>query len=81
MDSRGTIYQFSAPQLWRNFDYDELYPGYEEVRAYFDHVDAELGLRVQLETGSQRVERLQHFEPLLRLRRDRAVCGECCWRE
>ena len=45
VDSRGTIYQFSAPQLWRNFDYDELYPGYEEVRAYFDHVDAELGLR------------------------------------
>ncbi len=45
VDSRGTIYQFSAPQLWRTFDYDELYPGYEQVRAYFDHVDAELGLR------------------------------------
>ncbi|MGK2880640.1 MAG: flavin-containing monooxygenase [Mycobacterium sp.] len=45
VDSRGTIYQFSAPQLWRKFDYDELYPGYREVRAYFDHVDAELGLR------------------------------------
>ena len=45
VDSQGAIYQFSAAQLWRGFDYDELYPGYEQVRAYFDHVDAELGLR------------------------------------
>jgi cation diffusion facilitator CzcD-associated flavoprotein CzcO len=45
VDSQGAIYQFSAAQLWRGFDYDELYPGYEQVRAYFNHVDAELGLR------------------------------------
>lgn len=45
VDSQGSIYQFSAAQLWREFDYDELYPGYEQVRAYFDHVDAVLGLR------------------------------------
>ncbi|MCE5290481.1 MAG: hypothetical protein LLG14_14745 [Nocardiaceae bacterium] len=46
MDSQGAICHFSAAQLWRGFDDDEPdYPGYEQVRAYFDHVDAKLGLR------------------------------------
>lgn len=54
VDSQGTIYQFSAPQLWRGFDYDELYPGCEQVRDYFNHVDAEFSLRQDI-----------HFETLV----------------
>ena len=31
-------------QLWRDWDYSELYPSWEEVRAYFHHVDKKLDL-------------------------------------
>jgi cyclohexanone monooxygenase len=44
VDTHGPLYQFSHPELWRDFDYDELYPGYDQVRAYFEHVDAKLDL-------------------------------------
>jgi cyclohexanone monooxygenase len=45
VDTHGPLYQFSSPRLWHGFDYDELYPGYDQVRSYFEHVDARLGLR------------------------------------
>jgi len=44
VDTHGPHYQFGHPDLWRGFDYDELYPGYDQVRAYFNHVDATFGL-------------------------------------
>lgn len=39
VDSHCSIYQFSAPELWRDWEWSEKYPGFEEMRAYFDHVD------------------------------------------
>lgn len=44
VDTQGPLYQFSSEKLWRGWDYDELYPAYNEVRAYFDHVDKTLDL-------------------------------------
>jgi cyclohexanone monooxygenase len=34
----------SSEELWRDWNYSELYPSWEEVRAYFHHVDKKLDL-------------------------------------
>jgi cation diffusion facilitator CzcD-associated flavoprotein CzcO len=44
VDSYGPLYQFSNEELWRDWNYSELYPSWEELRAYFHHVDKKLGL-------------------------------------
>ncbi len=44
VDTHGPLYQFSSEKLWKGWDYEELYPAYTEVRAYFDHVDETLDL-------------------------------------
>jgi cyclohexanone monooxygenase len=44
VDSYGPLYQFSSEELWRDWNYSELYPSWEELRAYFHHVDKKLGL-------------------------------------
>ncbi|HEY9417305.1 MAG TPA: NAD(P)/FAD-dependent oxidoreductase [Pseudonocardia sp.] len=45
VDTHGPLYQFSSEKLWKGWDYEELYPAYNEVRAYFEHVDERLDLR------------------------------------
>ena len=44
VDTYGPLYQFSSAELWRDWNYSELYPSWEELRAYFRHVDKKLGL-------------------------------------
>jgi cation diffusion facilitator CzcD-associated flavoprotein CzcO len=44
VDTYGPLYQFSSEELWRDWNYSELYPSWEELRAYFRHVDEKLGL-------------------------------------
>jgi cation diffusion facilitator CzcD-associated flavoprotein CzcO len=44
VDSYGPLYQFSGEELWRDWNYSELYPSWEELRGYFHHVDKKLGL-------------------------------------
>src|SRR6266436_5091115 len=44
VDTYGPLYQFSGEELWRDWNYSELYPSWEELRAYFRHVDKKLGL-------------------------------------
>jgi cation diffusion facilitator CzcD-associated flavoprotein CzcO len=44
VDTYGPLYQFSGAELWRDWNYSELYPSWEELRAYFGHVDKKLGL-------------------------------------
>ena len=39
VDSYVPLYQFSSEELWRDWNYSELYPSWEELRAYFHHVD------------------------------------------
>lgn len=43
-DTHGPLYQFSREELWRDWDFDELYPSWDKLRAYFHHVDEKLGL-------------------------------------
>ena len=33
-----------SEELWRDWNYSELYPSWEELREYFRHVDKKLGL-------------------------------------
>jgi cyclohexanone monooxygenase len=44
VDTYGPLYQFSSEELWRDWNFSELYPSWEELRAYFHHVDKKLGL-------------------------------------
>jgi len=44
VDSYAPLYQFSSEELWRDWNYSELYPAWEELRAYFRYVDKKLGL-------------------------------------
>lgn len=39
VDSHCAIYQFSDPELWKSWNWTEKYPGFQEMRAYFAHVD------------------------------------------
>jgi len=43
-DTYGPLYQFSMEELWQDWDFDELYPSWEKIREYFQHVDRKLGL-------------------------------------
>jgi cation diffusion facilitator CzcD-associated flavoprotein CzcO len=44
VDSSGPIYQYSRDDLWRKWEFSELYPSWQEIRAYFHYVDEKLGL-------------------------------------
>jgi cation diffusion facilitator CzcD-associated flavoprotein CzcO len=44
VDSAGPIYQYSRDDLWRKWQFSELYPSWQELRAYFRYVDETLDL-------------------------------------
>jgi cation diffusion facilitator CzcD-associated flavoprotein CzcO len=44
VDSPGPIYQYSRGDVWRTWQFSELYPSWQELRDYFRHVDEKLGL-------------------------------------
>ena len=44
VDTTCNIYQFSRESLWREWDWSERFPGFEEMRAYFEFVDQKLDL-------------------------------------
>jgi cation diffusion facilitator CzcD-associated flavoprotein CzcO len=44
VDSPGPIYQYSRDDMWRKWQFSELYPSWQELRDYFRYVDERLGL-------------------------------------
>ena len=44
VDFPGPIYQYSRDDLWRNWQFSELYPSWQELRDYFRYVDEKLDL-------------------------------------
>ncbi|MHA6794328.1 flavin-containing monooxygenase [Pseudonocardia bannensis] len=44
VDTNAPIYQYSREDLWRDWNFSELYPGWDEVRQYFRYVDEKLDL-------------------------------------
>ncbi len=44
VDTDGPIYQYSMPELWKEWNWSERFPDWKEMRAYFNFVDQELNL-------------------------------------
>jgi cation diffusion facilitator CzcD-associated flavoprotein CzcO len=44
VDSPGPVYQYSRDDLWRKWQFSELYPSWQELREYFRYVDEKLDL-------------------------------------
>ncbi|PYH96651.1 FAD/NAD(P)-binding domain-containing protein [Aspergillus ellipticus CBS 707.79] len=61
VDSQVPQYQFSFPETWANWTWTTDYPSYEELRAYFDHVESVLDLKKDCAFGTVVVG--AEFEP------------------
>lgn len=44
VDSHVPNYEYSIESVWRDWNWSERFPGYQELRAYFEHVDQVLDL-------------------------------------
>jgi cyclohexanone monooxygenase len=44
VDTEGPLYQFAYKDLWKNWEWRQLYPGWSEVREYFAYVDRTLDI-------------------------------------
>jgi len=49
VDSDIPVYEYSMPEIWKDWTWTEKYPGWEELRRYFDHVDKILDVRKDVE--------------------------------
>jgi cation diffusion facilitator CzcD-associated flavoprotein CzcO len=45
VDSQYPIYAYSIPEVYKTWTWTEEYPGLEELRRYFTHVDKQLDLK------------------------------------
>lgn len=45
VDSAVPEYEFSWPEVWKTWSWSTNYPDYQELRAYFDHVDKVLDIK------------------------------------
>ncbi|KAK7955351.1 hypothetical protein PG988_016045 [Apiospora saccharicola] len=45
VDSEVPEYEFSWPEVWKTWDWTSNYPKYQDLRAYFDHVDKVIGVK------------------------------------
>ncbi|ERF72122.1 hypothetical protein EPUS_02913 [Endocarpon pusillum Z07020] len=45
VDSQVPIYEYSMPEVWKDWTWSEAYPGSDELRAYFKHVDKVLDIK------------------------------------
>lgn len=53
VDSQVPLYEFSLPELWRDWTWTERYPGWRELRAYFRHVCDRLALWSHMTMGTR----------------------------
>lgn len=44
VDSHIPLYEYSIEKVWKDWTWSEKYPGYEELRQYFKHVDKTLDI-------------------------------------
>ncbi len=62
VDSHVPNYEYSYPELWRDWTWTERFPGGEELRAYFRHMDERFGLSRDISYGA-RVSAARFDEP------------------
>ena len=53
VDSHVPNYEFSLPELWRDWSWTERFPDWNELRRYFKHVDDKLDLSRDVEFGTR----------------------------
>ncbi len=51
VDTTCPLYQFSREDLWRDWTYSEMFPAWNEIRAYFQYVDERLELSKDCRLG------------------------------
>ncbi|KAL5001561.1 hypothetical protein BDV10DRAFT_198942 [Aspergillus recurvatus] len=51
VDTEGSIYQLSIPEVWETWSFSEKYPSADELRGYFAHVESVLGIKKDVEFG------------------------------
>lgn len=56
VDSDAPIYQFSDPELWKDWNYDERFPDHHQLRKYFKYVDSKLDLRKDAQFNTKILE-------------------------
>ena len=56
VDSHVPNYEFSLPELWQDWNWSERYPGWEELRRYFQYVDTKLQLSRDIEFNRRVVD-------------------------
>ncbi|KAG7088773.1 hypothetical protein E1B28_012739 [Marasmius oreades] len=61
VDSPVPVYEYSMEDLWKEWNWTEQFPGWEELRAYFRFVDEKLGLKKDI-TFNARVVRAEWSE-------------------
>ncbi|MGG6498369.1 UNVERIFIED_CONTAM: cyclopentanone 1,2-monooxygenase, partial [Bacteroidetes bacterium 56_B9] len=44
VDSEMPYYSLSIPEVWKTWNWKERFPGHDELKAYFRHVDKTLDL-------------------------------------
>lgn len=45
VDTKVPLYEFSNDNVWRDWVWSEKYPGVQEIRRYFEHVESKLHLK------------------------------------
>ncbi|KAL4810337.1 Baeyer-Villiger monooxygenase [Aspergillus unguis] len=45
VDTKIPLYEFSNEKIWKDWTWTEKYPGVEEIRRYFEHVEEKLHLK------------------------------------
>lgn len=53
VDTEATLYQFSDERIWREWNWSEMYPGQEELQAYFRFVIERLDLADDIRFSSR----------------------------
>ncbi|CAI6340068.1 unnamed protein product [Periconia digitata] len=45
VDTQVPIYEYSLPEVWKDWIWSERYPGFAELRKYFEHVEKKLDIK------------------------------------
>src|SRR5690242_17622843 len=53
VDSHVPNYEYSLEEVWRDWTWTERFPGRDELVRYFDHVDAVLDLRRDIDLDTR----------------------------
>jgi cyclohexanone monooxygenase len=52
VDTHVPIYEYSDPELWRDWNWTQQYPDWQELRRYFDYVDTRWDLKKDVQLNS-----------------------------